>query len=81
LRASLNEAIDQSLAESITRFSTDLERSREIFLAILGHDLRTPLGAVVAASEFLVSEGDLGEMNLNMATRIRSSAERMGKPG
>lgn len=74
-----NEAIDQSLAESITRFSTDLERSREIFLAILGHDLRTPLGAVVAASEFLVSEGDLGEMNLNMATRIRSSAERMTK--
>lgn len=74
-----NEAIDQSLAESITRFSTDLERGREIFLAILGHDLRTPLGAIVAGSEILVSEEDLGETNRNIATRIRSSAKRMTK--
>ena len=74
-----NEAIDQSLAESITRFSTDLERSREIFLAILGHDLRTPLGAVLTASELLASEGDLAERNLTLATRIRRSAERMKK--
>jgi signal transduction histidine kinase/CheY-like chemotaxis protein len=74
-----NEAIDQSLAESITRFSTDLERSRETFLAILGHDLRTPLGAVLTASAFLVAEGGLAETNLTMATRIRSSAERMRK--
>lgn len=74
-----NEAIDQSLAESVNRFSTDLERSREIFLAILGHDLRTPLGAVLTASELLVSGGDLAERNLSMATRIRSSAERMKK--
>ena len=72
-----NEAVDQSLAESITRSSTDLDRSREIFLAILGHDLRTPLGAVLTASAFLVSDGDLAQTNLTMATRIRSSAERM----
>ena len=74
-----NEAIDQSLAESITRFSTGLEKSREMFLGILGHDLRTPLGAVLTASAFLVSDGDLTETNLSMATRINSSAERMRK--
>src|SRR5690606_10308649 len=32
-----NEAIDQALAESITEYSTEIERSREMFLAILGH--------------------------------------------
>lgn len=74
-----NEAIDQSLAESITRFSTALERSREMFLAILGHDLRTPLGAVLTASAFLVSDGELAPKNLTLATRILSSAERMRK--
>lgn len=72
-----NEAIDQSLAESITKFTTGIERSREMFLAILGHDLRTPLGAVFTASEFLVSDGDLTGTNLTMASRIRSSTRRM----
>lgn len=72
-----NEAIDQALAESITRFSTGLERSREMFLAILGHDLRTPLGAVTTAAGFLVEEGDLDGNNLTLAKRIRSSAGRM----
>jgi signal transduction histidine kinase len=74
-----NEAIDQALAESVTRFSTGLERSREMFLAILGHDLRSPLGAVITASSFLVTDGDLEGDNLTLASRIRSSAERMKK--
>jgi signal transduction histidine kinase len=72
-----NEAIDQALAESITRYSTGIEHSREMFLAILGHDLRTPLGAVITASSFLVSDGELEEGNLTLAKRILSSGERM----
>jgi signal transduction histidine kinase len=74
-----NEAIDQSLAESITRFSTGIDRAREMFIAILGHDLRSPLGAVLTASSFLEAEGGLEEANLTMARRIHSSAERMQK--
>ena len=45
-----NEAIDQAIAESITRYTEDLDYSKEMFLAILGHDLRSPLGAVIMAS-------------------------------
>jgi K+-sensing histidine kinase KdpD len=41
-----NEAIDQALAESVTRYTQDLDYSKEMFLAVLGHDLRTPLGAI-----------------------------------
>jgi signal transduction histidine kinase len=72
-----NEGIDQALAESITRYSMDLEESREMFLAILGHDLRNPLGAVLTAASFLVTDGGLTDRNLTMATRIRRSTERM----
>lgn len=72
-----NEAIDQSLAESITRYSTGIEQSREMFLAILGHDLRTPLSAVLTASSFLVTEGELTGGNFTLAARIRRSGERM----
>src|SRR5688572_4807543 len=38
-----NEAIDQALAESVSRYARDLDHSKEMFLAILGHDVRTPL--------------------------------------
>ena len=34
-----NEAIDQALAESTSRFTQDLDHSKEIFLGMLGHDL------------------------------------------
>lgn len=72
-----NEAIDQALAESVTEYSTEIEHSREMFLAILGHDLRSPLSAVLTASSFLVTEGNLTDRNLTLASRIRSSGERM----
>ena len=72
-----NEAIDQALAESITRFSTGLGESKDMFIAILGHDLRTPLGAVLTAAGFLADEGNLTGANATMVSRIQSSGRRM----
>jgi signal transduction histidine kinase len=72
-----NEAIDQSIAESITRYSTDLDRSKEMFLAVLGHDLRTPLGAVLMSAQFMLDTGELIEPNFTLANRIVHSARRM----
>jgi signal transduction histidine kinase len=72
-----NEAIDQSLAESVTRYTQDLEHSKEMFLAILGHDLRTPLGAVFTSSRFMLDTGELREPFLTLTTRIASSSTRM----
>jgi signal transduction histidine kinase len=48
-----------------------------MFLAILGHDLRSPLGAVLTASNFLATAGNLAGANLTLAEKIRSSGERM----
>ena len=72
-----NESIDQALAESITRYTEDIERSKEVFIAILGHDLRTPLGAVIMASQFMLDDGGLQEPNLALTQRIARSARRM----
>ena len=54
-----NEAIDQALAESIGNYSDEVARSRDTFLAILGHDLRSPLSAVTNSALFLASPGVL----------------------
>jgi signal transduction histidine kinase len=72
-----NEAIDQSLAESITRYTQDLDESKEMFLAILGHDLRTPLGAVITSAKFMLETRELKEPYSTLTSRIVSSSTRM----
>lgn len=72
-----NEAIDQSLAESISRYTEDLDHSKEMFLAILGHDLRTPLGAVITSAKFMLETQDLQEPSLTLTARIAASSTRM----
>jgi signal transduction histidine kinase len=72
-----NEAVDEAMGESIAQYSAELESSRETFLAILGHDLRTPLGVIVTASAFLKMEGGLSGQNLMMTGRIYNSGVRM----
>lgn len=74
-----NEAIDQSLTESITRFTQDLDNSKEMFLAILGHDLRTPIGAVMTSAKFMLETEELAEPHLTLTSRIVSSATRMNQ--
>lgn len=72
-----NEAIDQSLAESVTRFSEDLDQSKEMFLAILGHDLRSPISAVMTSASFMLDTEELEEPHLTLMTRILSASHRM----
>jgi signal transduction histidine kinase len=72
-----NEAIDQSLAESVTRYTQELDQSKEMFLAILGHDLRTPLGAVLTSARFMLETQELKEPSLTLTARIASSSTRM----
>ena len=72
-----NEAIDQSLAESITRYTQDLDQSKEMFLAILGHDLRNPLGAISMSASFMLDTQELQEPHLTLMSRVARSAKRM----
>ena len=71
-----NEAIDQALAESVSRYNQDLDQAKEVFLAILGHDLRTPLGAIYTSATFMLETQDLQEPALTLTTRIAQSATR-----
>jgi signal transduction histidine kinase len=48
-----NEAIDQALAESITLFSAQVDHARNLLLAMLGHDMRTPLQILLLTARHL----------------------------
>jgi signal transduction histidine kinase len=71
-----NEAIDQSLAESVAEFNENVEKEKEMFLAILGHDLRTPLGAIYTSAAFMRDIGELEEPHRTLSARIARSATR-----
>lgn len=76
-----NEAIDESLAEATNWYTEELSRTREQFLAILGHDLRSPLSAISMGAQLLTrTESGLDDKELRVATRILNSSilmERM----
>ncbi len=72
-----NEAIDQVIAESITRYSADLDQTKDRFIAILGHDLRSPLNSIVMSTAFLLEQADLREPSRGLVARIAGSAKTM----
>jgi len=74
-----NEAIDQALAESVARYELMVKQTQNMFLAILGHDLRNPLGTVVTGSSFLMQALDIPPKYILVATRMFNSARRMSK--
>lgn len=55
--ARFNEALDQLVAASVAAFTERIERSRRLFLGILGHDLRQPLYSVKIFTEILANPG------------------------
>jgi hypothetical protein len=72
-----DEALDHALTQSVTEFVGRLDRSRETFLGILGHDLRDPLSTIIIAARLMREE----ELDLSrareMADRIVATGERM----
>lgn len=73
-----NEAVDQLLAELVGRFARDVQESRDLFLAILGHDLRNPLSAVKNYADVLAHAPEMSaEKRQATATRLLNSVARM----
>lgn len=74
-----NEAIDEALAESVARYTSRIERARDLLLGVLGHDLRTPLSAVLHSAQFLLRAESLEGSHLKAVSRIVNSGTRMDR--
>lgn len=72
-----DEAIDQALAESVVTYSGRVTRTRDLFLAILGHDLRGPLATMAAAGELLKRPGVPEDRRLELGAKVDRSATMM----
>jgi len=71
-----NEAIDQAIAESVDHFTSEVDRWRAVFLGVLGHDLRSPLNAVLLTSR-VISTLSAGTPVSQHTERLMRSGQRM----
>jgi signal transduction histidine kinase len=74
-----NESIDQSLTEAIRSYTERIDGSRQMFLAILGHDLRAPLNSVMLSATVLLETAELDAESAGIASQISASAAAMAR--
>jgi signal transduction histidine kinase len=71
-----NEAIDQGLAEAIVFYTTQVEQSRNLFLGMLSHDLRSPLQTIQMTARYLQVLNGRADVS-KAASRLINSGARM----
>lgn len=73
-----NETMDQSLAEAVRGYTLQVDQARQMFLAILAHDLRNPLNAMMVSAESL-SDAPSDPETAEIAGQIRASGNAMSR--
>jgi signal transduction histidine kinase len=78
--ARFDDAIDQSMAEAIGWYVRQSNASTDLFIGMLGHDIRNPLGTILLSAEHFVRSrqlsGTAAAPILNAAARIRGIVEQ-----
>ena len=71
------ETMDQGLTESIAWYIGKVDESRGLLLGVLGHDMRTPLGAARMSAQYLLHTESLDQNQTKAVLRIVNSTGRM----
>lgn len=72
-----NEGMDKALAQSVQRYSSEVAASRDMFLAVLGHDLRGPLSGIGMSAMLLGKPGLSDAARQQAAARIKRASREM----
>lgn len=74
-----NESIDKSLARAVSSYTKRIDQSRDLFLAILGHDLRNPLSSIAMSASLLPHLERPATEVIDLASQIATDAGVMGR--
>lgn len=74
-----NEGMDKALAQSVQRYSSEVAASRDMFLAVLGHDLRGPLSGIDMSAMLLAKPGLSDAARQKAAARIKRASRAMSR--
>lgn len=72
-----NEAIDQALAESIEAFTRKATATNDLFLGVLGHDLRAPLATITSAADVLTRRHPTPAQSIELGGSVKRAARHM----
>ncbi len=78
-----NESIDQELAESISHYTKKVSYSKDLFIGVLSHDLRSPLNVILMSAQLMLNmvlpneQPALNERQTMLATQIFESTSRI----
>ena len=74
-----NESMDQSVTKAVSSYTKRVNQSRDLFLAILSHDLRNPLNSIAMSAALLPRLGPPVPEALGVVSQIATSAEVMAR--
>jgi signal transduction histidine kinase len=75
----MNTGIDLAVYAAVVRYAARRDSVRERFVAILGHDLRTPINAIALAAQNLRGEPALTGSQTHLVSTIRRATDRVGR--
>lgn len=70
-------ALDDAISRSVESYTNRVAASRDLFLAVLGHDLRSPLHGIAMASSVLASPDLSKSTRVETAKRVMRAAKIM----
>lgn len=76
--ARFNEGVDQAITESVEQYERAVSKSRDTFLGVLGHDLRSPLAAIEMSNQIL-ARSSVAEPGLQAVQRISRCIKVMNR--
>ncbi len=76
-----NESIDQSITKAVDSYTRRVDQARDLYLAILSHDLRNPLNSIAMSAELLqhADSTELAAEAPECASQISTSAQVMAR--
>jgi signal transduction histidine kinase len=74
-----NESIDQSLAKAVDSYTRRVDQTRDLYLGILSHDLRSPLNSITMSAALLPQLDRTNVESKQTAVQIALSAQVMGR--
>ncbi len=74
-----NESIDQSLTKAVAIYTRRVDQARDLFLAILSHDLRNPLNSIAMSAQLLPHLGADVQEAMECVSQISTNVAVMGR--
>ena len=72
-----NESIDQVLTESVSYYTAEVFYAKDLFVGVLGHDLRSPVHAIMLSAELMLHIGTLDERQKMLTKNIFDASNRI----